>query len=209
VSVIVVVGDVAGRVNGSGGIGPAGFAATVATAAAAAGSRVELVTRIGEDEAGDAVVLGLARAGIGHAATLRDAGRGTPIMTSSDDEAPPDVTDDASGSGVMPPGPTLEAADVGLALRYLSDYRVIVVTHPSADDVLAEAIAAAGWSGAHLIVITSAEGEIGVPAEAIAVAAEPGAEAVADRVGRYAAAVDSGGDLDTAYAVLTGANAES
>ena len=151
-------------------------------------------------------------------ATLRDAGRGTPIMTASDDEAPPDVADDeappdvaddASGSGVTPPGPALEAADVGLALRYLSDYRVIVVTHPSTDDVLGEAIAAAGWSGAHLIVITSTEHEIGVPAEAVAVAAEPGAEAVADRVGRYAAAVDSGGDLDTAYAVLTGANAES
>jgi hypothetical protein len=167
------------------------------------------VTRIGEDEAGDAVVLGLARAGIGHVATLRDAGRVTPVISPTDDEAGPDVDEDVAGSAVLPPGPTLDAEDVGLALRYLSDYRVIVVTHPRIDGVLDEAVAAAGWSGAHLVVITSAEGEIVLPAAAIAVAAEPGAEAVADRVGRYAAAVDSGGHLDTAYAALTGANAES
>lgn len=207
---IVVVGDVMGRAGASGGMEPAGFAATAASAAAAAGARVELVTRLGEDEAGDAVILGLARAGIGHVATLRDAGRGTPVISSPDDEAGADLDDDGASSVAQPPtGPTLEAADVALALRYLSDYRVIVVSHPSDDGVLAEAVAAAGWSSAYLVVITSAEVETPVPAEAIAVAAEPGAEAVAERVGRYAASIDSGGDLDAAYAALTGANADS
>jgi pfkB family carbohydrate kinase len=208
--VIVVVGDVAGRVDTSGEAAPAGFAATVATAAAAAGSKVELVTRIGEDDAGDAVILALARAGIGHVATLRDAGRRTPVLGSTADEAGPDLDEDAVSTTVESgPGPTLDGGDVGLALRYLSDYRVIVVAHATDRGVLDEVVTAAGWSGARLVVIASPGIEIAVPNEAIAIAAEPDAEAVAGRVGRYAAAIDGGGDPDTAYAVLTGANAES
>lgn len=207
---IVVVGDVAARASESSGMVPAGFAATVATAAAGAGSKVEFVARLGENEAGDAVILALARAGIGHVATLRDAGRDTPVISSTDDAADTDIEDDPrSAPTAAPRGPGLDAADIGLALRYLSDYRVIVVAHPSDGDVLGEAIASAGWAGAHLIVITSPGLEIVVPDDAIVVAAEPGAEAVADRVGRYAAAVDAGGPLDTAYAALTGATAES
>ncbi len=50
-------------------------------------------------------------------------------------------------------GPELEAADVGLALRYLTDYRVVVVAYPRTPEVTAEASAAAAWAGAHLIVI--------------------------------------------------------
>ena len=118
---IVVVGDVAGRVDTSGEAAPAGFAATVATAAAAAGSKVELVTRIGEDDAGDAVILALARAGIGHVATLRDAGRRTPVVGSTEGEAGPDLDEDAVSTTVESgPGPTLDGGDVGLALRYLA-----------------------------------------------------------------------------------------
>ena len=45
--------------------------ATVAMAVAAAGGRVELVGSVGDDAAGDAVAIGLARAGVGHAALLR------------------------------------------------------------------------------------------------------------------------------------------
>ena len=206
----MVVGDVAGRVDASGDAVPAGFAATVATAAAAAGSKVELVTRIGEDDAGDAVILALARAGIGHVATLRDAGRRTPVLDSTDDDAGPDLNDHAtSTTAESPPGPMLDGGDVGLALRYLSDYRVIVVAHAADADLLDEVVAAAGWSGARLVVIASPAIEVAVPNDAIVIAAEPDAEAVAGRVGRYAAVIDGGGDPDTAYAVLTGANAES
>lgn len=205
-----MVGDVAGRPDASGEAAPAGFAATVATAAAAAGSKVELVTRIGEDPAGDAVILALARAGIGHVATLRDAGRRTPVVPSTDEDGVPDLDEDAASTPVVsPPGPTLDGGDVGLALRYLSDYRVIVVAHAADRNVLDEVLAAAGWSGARLVVITSPGVEVALPIEATAIAAEPDAEAVASRVGRYAAAIDGGGDPDTAYAVLTGANAES
>ncbi len=152
----MVVGDVAGRVDTSGEAAPAGFAATVATAAAAAGSKVELVTRIGEDDAGDAVILALARAGIGHVATLRDAGRRTPVVGSTEDEAGPDLDEDAVSTTVESgPGPTLDGGDVGLALRYLSDYRVIVVAHATDRGVLDEVVTAAGWSGARLVVIAS------------------------------------------------------
>jgi pfkB family carbohydrate kinase len=210
VKVIVVAGDIAGRVDASGEAAPAGFAATVATAAAAAGSKVELVTRIGEDAAGDAIILALARAGIGHVATLRDAGRRTPVLGSPHDEAGPDLDDDAtSTTAESPPGPMLDGGDVGLALRYLSDYRVIVVAHAADRDLLDEVVTAAGWSGARLVVVASPGIEVAVPNDAIVIEAEADAEAVAVRVGRYAAAIDRGGEPDTAYAVLTGANAES
>ena len=207
-----MIGDVAGRVDESGVVGPAGFAAVVATAAAADGSKVELVTRIGEDAAGDAVVLALARAGVGHVATLRDAGRGTPLISTTADDAQGDPDEDPPAMALDPgSGPVIEPADIGLALRYLSDYRVIVVAHPNGRGVLDEAVAAAGWSGAHLVVVTSPgrESDVIVPEAAIAVTAEPAAAAVADRVGRYAAAIDAGADPDSAYAALTGANAES
>ena len=209
---IVVIGDVAARLDESGEIVAAGFAATAAATAAAAGSRVELVTRLGEDPAGDAVVLALARAGVGHVATLRDAGRATLVTSSTADGAQPDLDEDQ-----LPPaaesrdGPALEPADVGLALRYLSDYHVIVVAHPTERGVLGEAVEAAGWSGAHLVVITLQELDLdmALPGDALALTAEPGAEGVASRAGRYAAAIDSGADRDTAYAALTAANAES
>jgi sugar/nucleoside kinase (ribokinase family) len=210
--VIVVIGDVAGCANESGIVVPAGFAATVATVAAAGGSKVELVTRVGEDATGDAVILALARAGVGHVATLRDPGRGTPLISTSVDDAEADVDDDPPTKAVDPPsGPVIEPADIGLALRYLSDYRVIVVAHARDRAVLDEAVEAAGWSGGHLVVITSPglEGDLAVPEEVIAVAAEPDAEGVAARVGRYATAIDAGDDRGTAYAALTGANAES
>jgi hypothetical protein len=107
--------------------------------------------------------------------------------------------------------PDLDGADVGLALKYLSDYRVIVLAHPSGADVIEEASASAGWAPAHLIVVMSADPDRDV-AElegALVLSADVDAEATARRLGRYAAAVDSGEDLDTAYAVLTGANGES
>jgi hypothetical protein len=210
--VIVVIGDVAGRADESGEIGAAGFAATGAAAAAAAGSKVELVTRLGEDRTGDAVILALARAGVGHVATLRDPGRATRLMSSTPDEEQTDPDGDPRRPTVeSPPGPALEPADVGLALRYLSDYRVIVVAHPTDRGVLGEAVDAAGWSGAHLVVVTSPELDLDValPRDALAMTADPGADGVGSRVGRYAAAIDSGAERDTAYAALTGANGES
>jgi sugar/nucleoside kinase (ribokinase family) len=210
--VIVVIGNLVGRSDGSKTTTPAGFAAAVALAAAERGSTVEVVTRLGDDVVGDAVLLGLARAGIGHVATLRDAGRRTPLVTVSDDaETPVDDGEPGRADRGSKGDTTLEAADVGLALRYLSDYRVIVIAHLGERDVVEEAVSAAGWAGAHLVIVTAPDAPLAVPvpASTLILAADADAEATAIRVGTYAAAIDAGGEPDTAFAVLTGANAES
>ena len=53
---------------------------------------MELIGRAGDDPAGDAMLLALARASVGHVALLRDPARPTPIVADvSDDES--SVTD--------------------------------------------------------------------------------------------------------------------
>jgi sugar/nucleoside kinase (ribokinase family) len=203
--VIVVIGAV--HASGSDGtVTPAGLAASVGIAAAAAGARVELVARIGDDPVGDAVVLAVAAAGIGHVATLRDPARPTPVE-SADDE-PVDLDDDRAPMPDDPAGPTLDGGDVGLALRYLAEYRVIVVAHPS-EAVLAEAIAAAGWAGADLVVIVDPAVDGAppddLPADALVLAVDGGASALGEAIGRYAAAVDGGTAPAEAFAATLGA----
>jgi sugar/nucleoside kinase (ribokinase family) len=211
VTVIVVIGRVLGRSDGTATV-PAGFAAAVAATAATQGSRVELVTRVGDDDVGDAVLIGLARAGVGHVATLRDAGRRTPLRVAEDEtQTPIDDDGEALADRESEVAPVLDAADAGLALRYLADYRVIVLAHLLDPDLIGEVVSAARWAGAHLVIVappdvTSAETLVD---SALVVAAEPDAEAIAARLGIYAAAIDAGREPDTAYAVLTGANAES
>ena len=206
---IVVIGAVGARQVESGEFEPTGFAANVALAAAAAGSRVEVVSRLGEDPAGDAVLLGFARAGVGHVASLRHAGGRTPIVVEASESV------DADGAGFddvgRPEQLELDGGDVGLALRYLSDYRVIVLAHPFEGDVVREAESAAAWGPAHLIVVAHPGSVDAIPSlpGALVLSADDDADGTASRLGRYAAAVDAGEGLDTAYAVLTGANAES
>ncbi len=69
---IVVIGALLARETESG-IVAAGRAATVARVAASAGADVQLVGKVGEGAAGDAVLLSLAQARVGHVAVLRDA----------------------------------------------------------------------------------------------------------------------------------------
>ncbi len=59
---------------------PAGLAAAIAVAAVEAGGVVQLIGKVGDDPDGDAAVLALGRAGIGHVAMLRDAGHRTPVV---------------------------------------------------------------------------------------------------------------------------------
>jgi sugar/nucleoside kinase (ribokinase family) len=209
--VIVVIGRVLGRSDGAATV-PAGFAAAVASTAAREGSRVEVVSRVGDDDVGDAVLIGLARAGVGHVATLRDAGRRTPLLAPQDEaHTPTDDGDLVSEDEASDGGPVLDAADAGLALRYLADYRVIVLAHQLDPDLIGEVASAARWAGAHLVIVTPpgvTQAET-LPDSALVVAAEPDAEEIAARLGAYAAAIDGGREPDTAYAVLTGANAES
>jgi sugar/nucleoside kinase (ribokinase family) len=202
--VIVVVGPVFAR-----GIGPDaepdGLAAALAVTAAAAGGRVELVARIGDDKTGDTVLLALAREGVGHVALLRDPVRPTRVRPLS--EPPFDLDDDTTAPSDGAPGadselPTLDHGDVSLALRYLVDFRVIAIVHPGDPRVLAEVVAAASYAGAHLVVITDPTDPPpeDLPEDALVVTATEDAEGVGEVLGRYAAAVDGGEDPATAFA---------
>ena len=96
-----------------------------------------------------------------------------------------------------------------LALRYLTDFEVLVAVHPSSD-LLAEAVSAAGWASARLVVVLESEGDVpdGMPADALVVAAAADdAEGVGARIGRYAAALSRGDDAAAAYRDLTAAPA--
>jgi hypothetical protein len=206
--VIVVIGEIVARTQEPDGVEPAGPAALVAMTAAAAGASVEIVTRVGDDQAGDAVVLGLANAGVGHVATMRSAGHRTPVLAAT--SRPVDPVDDAenvANDAIALQAPSLDAADVGLALRYLSDYRVIVLMHSTDPGIVSEAAMAAGWAAAHLVVVTfdAADTIRDVAEAALVVTADPDTEGFAALLGRYAAAVDAGEQLDTAYAALTAA----
>jgi len=195
---------------------PDGLTGRVAVTAARAGSTVELIDKIGDDPVGDALLVALARAGVGHVAVLRDAVHPTSQRTLDetsldalvDPAQDPDPTD---GWWLVGPGggPSLEPADVGLALRYLTDYRVIVAVHPS-EAVLTEAVTATDWAGAHLVVVVAP----GSPAPATVPAAslvleddgaetDEGSSSLGTRLGEYAAAVDQGAAPATAYAALT------
>ena len=208
---------------------PDGLAPEIACAAAAAGARVELISKAGDDPAGDAVLLALARAGVGHVATLRDPARLTPVRARPDEPTDPadpsldegaggrtEARSDAAGDATADPQepardapPTLDAADIALALRYLTDFEVLVAVHPSAD-LLAEAVAAAGWGGARVVVVVEPDTDVppGVPADALVVAAaSDDAEGVGARVGRYVAALSRGDDAAAAYRDLTEAPA--
>jgi sugar/nucleoside kinase (ribokinase family) len=189
----------------------AGMAVAVARAAREAGAEVEIVGRIGEDAAGEAVLLDLAKAGIGHTAVLRDAGHPTAPAPLATETSLFDEPEEAAVDGVsLPPDAVmspLDADDIGLALRYLPEYRVVVVVDPLADSALGAAAAAGRWAGAVLVVLIAAGA---APPDSL----DPGAtvlEAPADDdgafarlVGGYAAALDRGDDPAEAFAAATG-----
>jgi ribokinase len=123
---------------------PGGLAVRIAIACREAGARVELVGSLGEDPEGDLVVTGLGQAGVGHAALLRDPGARTPRL---------DGQGRVVGEG---PLPRLDAADIDLALRYLPDCRVLVVTEPLGGDAASVTAEAASFHGAAVVAIVPA-----------------------------------------------------
>ena len=136
-------------------------------AAAAAGGRVELVGSVSDDENGDAAVTELGRAGVGHAALLR-----TPIGARS-----------------------LEAADVELALSYLSECRVLIVAEPLGEAPLRAAVDGASFHDAHLVVVRQPtdDAAVGLPDTATVLEQpEDDAGAFAGLLGRYAARLEEG-----------------
>ena len=114
----------------------------------------------------------------------------------------------ADGRGHEDPaanGPTLEAADLDLALRYLPDYRVVVLAQSLDEPALAAARDAARWAGAHVIEVI-APGEEGTAlddATVLEAPAEDAEGAFASLVGRYAAALDAGTPPADAFAAAS------
>jgi len=213
--VIVVVGQPVLRRTDAGSE-VAGLPAQIAVEAAAHGRSVQLVGSSGEDEAGDAILLALARSSVGHVAMLRKAGTRTPTVSDAG------LRSDSSVEGQSPLGevgadlpPTgaaaqssgaataLDAGDVDLALRYLTDFGVLVLAGNPGSDVARVVADAASWSDARLVVLVlGGESEpAGLPPDAIVFAA-PDADpdgAFAAMVGSFAAALDDGDDPATAF----------
>jgi ribokinase len=214
--VIVVVGNPALRAaGGNAKPTPDGTAARIATAAARAGARVEIVGRVGDDPDGDALVLALSEAGVGHVALLRDAARPTRVLAAAtaaasptDDERPPDPAADDAATVVPDPEATsdLEAADVDLGLRYLTDFDVLVAAPDVPPDTTRAAATAAGWSGATPIVAiragTAAPADLPPETIVLEAPARDSDGAFADLVGAYAAAIDKGESPDVALRKL-------
>jgi hypothetical protein len=209
--VIVVIGSP--RLRGSGPLADvSGLASSIAIAAAAEGRPVETVGRLGDDPAGDAVLLALARRGVGHVAMLRDPARPTTVVPERVEPTEPDGAVDADAAPATPSpaaAPELDAADVDLALRYLPEIGVIVAVHLDTD-VLTEAIAATDWAETSLIVVVPADAATpdGLPDGAVTLALADDDESSAGAlVGRFAAALDRGEPPADAYDKLLAAAA--
>jgi hypothetical protein len=167
------------------------------------------VGKTGDDPVADGVVLDLARGGVGHVALLRDTAHPTPVETGPRDNVDA-ASDGPDGPSQVPAGdeaplavPGLEAADVDLGLRYLTDYRVVVLADPSAADVVAVAADAARWGEARLIVVVAAgrPAPVGLPDDAVVLEApitDPDG-VFAALVGAFAAALDEGAEPETAF----------
>jgi hypothetical protein len=181
----------------------AGLAAGIALAAGGSGHQVQLVGRIGEDPAGEAILLALARAGIGHAATLRDAVHPTAVVPATE-ELDPDLLaepgDDADNrwTSLGPPGSaTLDGGDLELALRYLDGFSVVVVAEPLEASSLEIVADAAGYAGAMVVVLAPGGAAPGSVPDGSIVLEAPASDpdgVFARTVGAFAAALDDGAD---------------
>jgi hypothetical protein len=166
-------------------------AGRIAATAANAGAKVELVGAVGDDPDGERVALALGQAGVGHAALLRD---------------PAGITPRVGGPGG--PLPRLEGEDVELGLNYLTECQVLVLAEVPDERVLRVARAAAGYHGAHLIVLLEPGAK--APAEVLpqtTMLEKPADDegAFAELVGRYAARLADGDEPGVAWASAVGA----
>ena len=204
---IVVIGSPIGRLDDDV-LAAGGTASRVALAAARLGRTVQLVGKTGDDSTADGVVLDLARGGVGHVALLRDPGRATPLETVApdaiDEEAAEDDPD-AGGADSAPvqAGPALEAADVELGLRYLTDFAVVVLAEPADPQTIAVVADAARWGEARMILVLGAGQTVpdGLPGE-VTVFESPESDpdgAFADLVGTFAASIDEGTEPGAAF----------
>jgi hypothetical protein len=199
---LAVVGIPVARM-GDAGPGLAGTPALAALAAQRAGATVELVGKVGDDDAGDAIVLALGQSGVGHAALLRSPGRATPVEADPGDAPALDVAiEDPDPGDAEPPDrsrwPSLEAEDVQLALRYLPDVRAIVVAEPQPASVLAVVTEAASFLAAPVVVVADPATS---PVADVVLAAPPTDPdgAFAEVLGQVGAALDRGVGAEEAF----------
>jgi len=184
-----------------------GLAVDVAAAARRRGSAVELVGKVGNDGAGDAVVVALGRLGIGHATLLRDPIRPTPVLAApaADDEAA-EMESDGPEARLLPEDPdarpALEAADVELALRFLPAAGVVVIVDPLSDPTTVAGVEGAAFAAAKLIVLIPAGATPpAVPAEATVLESPLADDGSFGRlVGVFAGALDAGVEPEAAFA---------
>jgi sugar/nucleoside kinase (ribokinase family) len=203
---IVVVGLPAYADSPDGEKCAGGLAVEVASAAQRRGSGVELVGKVGNDGAGDAVVVALGRLGIGHAALLRDPLLPTPVLAATTiDEDAPELDADGPEDRLLPVDasarPALDAGDIDLALKFLPQARVIVLAGPLPEAAVAAAVDGAAFAGARLVVLVpSGTVPPAVPAEATVLEAPSDDDGSFGRlVGLFAGALDSGVDPAAAF----------
>jgi pfkB family carbohydrate kinase len=192
----------------------AGLAAGIAQAAGGSGRQVQLVGRVGEDPAGEAVLLALARTGIGHAATLRDAVHPTAVVPALEEDDPdllaePGDAPDAEWNSLGPPGTaTLDGGDLELALRYLDGFSVVVVAEALESSSLEIVAEAAAYAGAVLVVLAPGGSKPDAVPDGAIILEAPGSDpdgVFARTVGAFAAALDAGADPAGALEAATAA----
>ena len=205
---------------------PSGLAARIALGVAAEGASVQLAGKVGDDPAGDEVLLALARAGVLHDAVLRDPDRATPLASAvavvpADASAAADAllagiderSDEADRAVEGAPGPALDAADLALCLSYLREFAVVVVAEPLDPAGLAAVAGAAAFAGAALVVIVPPGGEArSVPPDATVLEGpvEDQDDDFARLVARYAISLEHGGEPASAFRLaLAGAGWEA
>ena len=183
-----------------------GLAVEVASAARRRGGAVELVGKVGNDGAGDAVVVALGRLGIGHAALLRDPARPTPVLVpAAADNAGAEVDAESPEERLLPEDsaarPGLDAADVELALRFLPGAGVIVLADTLSDSAIAAGVEGASFSSARLVVVVPAGASPpDVPQGAVVLEAPVADDGSFGRlVGVFAGALDAGVDTVAAF----------
>jgi ribokinase len=200
---IVVVGIPVAMTPGQAGL--TGTPALAAIAAARAGATVELVGKVGDDAAGDAVVLALGRLGVGHAAVLRDPGHRTPIVTARPvDEGAALADDSESGSATAAEPvdrsdwPALEPEDVELALRYLPDIRAIIVAELMPEPVVKAVTTAASYAAARVVVVADPASSPDVDI-VLAAPVSDADGAFAELLGQLSAVLDRGVGVEEAF----------
>ena len=189
----------------------AGSAARIALTAADRGAAVQLVGKVGDDPDGEALVLALDQGHVGHVALLRDPAHRTPVDINTAESIDEELTETdeflapegGRASGDRADSPGLDAGDIELGLRYLTEFRVVVVADELGDTALRVAADAAAWNnGTLLAVVPFGRPEpAGLPPDAIVLGAPvDDMDGVFDRlVGQLAAAIDAGADPQAAF----------